>query len=394
MSVAVKERQDETIAWGFKQCAENRFSTEAPPFVIVDRRLKLLQGKTIIPSGERLTYAGLTGDLNMFALDFELPYHHNKFEISMITKAAKGGMYNFADPRPDAAWASTTRCMTDWFCYLDDNGIALPKLAEIPGFHVQSFYEDQLHVDALGLRQHACGSALRDLAYESAFGSSMDGAGTWQDKLDLCLHGATREFRAWQASERVSCTQPAFKSLALSLKRQDDFPVLKSKGRNCLYVSEWLLHKCDALYRANPTWRAQQRFAFFWGLHGIWDVAHRVRPRFELTDSEAAELEQKRLCGLMAFYSLNLDSSTTTRPGYNIIPKFIFVDMMARRAVRTKVSHHLFWTFRTEHHMGHIAKIMNKTHGASSKKRVIERWLVSFWLWLNEECDDASLVPS
>ena len=160
-------------------------------------------------------------------------------------------------------------------------------------------------------------------------------------------------------------------------------------------MSEWLLHKCDALYRANPTWRAQQRFALFWGLHGIWDVAHRVRPRFELTDSEAAELEQKRLCGLMAFYSLNLDSSTTTtRPGYNIIPKFNFVDMMARRAVRMKVSHHLFWTFRTEHHMGHIAKIMNKTHGASSKKRVIERWLVSFWLWLNEECDDASLVPS
>jgi hypothetical protein len=128
----------------------------------------------------------------MFALDFELPYNHNKFEISMITKAAKGAVYNFADARADAAWASTSRCMTEWFSHMDDNGIAVPKLAEIPGFHAASCFAGQLHVDALGLSQHACGSALRDLAYESAFGSSMIGAGTWQHKLDLCLHGATR----------------------------------------------------------------------------------------------------------------------------------------------------------------------------------------------------------
>jgi hypothetical protein len=153
-------------------------------------------------------------------------------------------------------------------------------------------------------------------------------------------------------------------------------------------VSEWLLHKCEALCRADPSRRAQQRFALVWGLHCIWDVAHRVRPRFELTDPEASELEERRLCGLIALFSLHVDSTTIARLGCNIIPEFNFVDMMARRAVRTKLSHHLFWTFRTEHQMGQIAKIMNKTHGSSSKKRVIERWLVDFWLWLNEDLDE------
>ena len=386
MDAAVKERQDETIAWGFKQSAQNKYELEAPPFVIMCRHRRELQGQEIMSTGERLTYAGFTGDLMMFALDFELPHHYNREQISMVTKAAKSGPNNFADPRKEAAWASTARDVTEWLTHLEDNDLELPKLAEIPGFHTHNMYEDQLHMDALGLRQHSCGSVLRDLCYESEFGASMHGPGTWQDKLNACLHGATREFTEWQSVNGVHCTQSAFKTLGLSLHRQDDFPILKAKGKNCISVSQWLLQKCESVYRADPTnWVKQQRFTLLWGLCGLWEVPHRIRPRFELTDAEADELEKHRLCALLAYYNLHRESAMSPRPGYNITPKFNSVDVMCRRASRTKVSQHLFWTFRTEHHMGFLAKTMFKTHGASSKRRVVERWLVAFWTWLMED---------
>ena len=32
--------------------------------------------------------------------------------------------------------------------------------------------------------------------------------------------------------------------------------------------------------------------------------------------------------------------------------------------------------------MGKLAKIMYRTHGATSKRRVLELWLIDFWIWL------------
>jgi hypothetical protein len=267
--------------------------------------------------------------------------------------------------------------------HLDSINSELPELGHVLGFHTTNFFEDQLHADALGLRQHACGSCLRDLCDAGHFGPLPAGPGKWQEKLDAQLQRATLEFHRWLADSRLSSTQAAFRTLGLTLKRQDDSACLKAKGKNCITVSQWLLSKTRQISAANPTdLHDKMRVALFLGLDGIWDVPHRIRPRFELTVAEADELESHRLCARSAMYSLHRDAQMRGAPAYNLTPKYHQTDELCRRSSRTRVAAHLFWCFRAEDHMGKLAQIMYRTHGATSKRRVLELWLIDFWIWL------------
>ena len=115
------------------------------------------------------------------------------------------------------------------------------------------------------------------------------------------------------------------------------------------------------------------------GLHGIWSVAHDIRPRWEFTAAETQHLEFHRATALMSFYMLHVDAASKGIKRYNLIPKYYQVDEMCRRAIRTSVSHALSWCFRAEDQMGALAKIMYKVHGSTSSKRTIQRWLIQFW---------------
>ena len=245
-----------------------------------------------------------------------------------------------------------------------------------------------MHADALGVRQHACGSALRDLCEEGRFGEypTGPGSGTWNDKLDGCLRTAYLEFEAWLGVHKLTCSQPQFTSLTLTLHSSVGSACLKAKGRNCVTVSQWLLSVLEPIAIANPGDRlAQHRLGLFHGLVGLWTVPHEMRPRFILTDDEKRNLELYRCCVLASYYFLHCQKARSGKVGYSLVPKLHQVDHMVRRSLRCSISYHIFWCFRAEDFMGSIAKLAGQTHGATTIRRVVERWLVQFSTWLQED---------
>ena len=58
---------------------------------------------------------------------------------------------------------------------------------------------------------------------------------------------------------------------------------------------------------------------------------------------------------------------------------------VVRRAIRTRVSWALYWTFSSEDMMGSLAKLGAKTHGATLHKRALERWIVAWWAKITDD---------
>ena len=388
MNEIVQERMDETVAWSFNCCATNSFDISAAPgFIDFDQKRLLQSACCLIESDELLVYAGLIGDWMMMALDFDMPCHYNKWEICMLDCACKGGVNNFVDFRLSAPWAHMSRTLAEYFAAVVGAGKNLHPFTKIPGFHTFNFFEDQLHCDALGGRQHANGTILRDLSIEGHFGPHYAGPGNWNTKLDTCLGHAFKEFQVFLKRNRLVCSQPLFKTLALSMHHPDDYPCLKSKGRNSCFVTEWLLEKTKAISEADPTNTiAQQRFALMWGLHGLFDLPNRIKPRWELTALETSELEAYRLTALLSYSTLSRARAEApgVERGFNMIPKLHATDHMCRRSIKTSISAALFWCFKTEHVMGELAKACGRTHASTTMIRVLQRWLVDFYLWLEE----------
>ncbi len=383
-SKLIEERVDKTIAWSARAAAHNVNPSDAPfEECRLDKRRQAKAGTACSAHGHRLVFCATTGDWPILALEFQLPFHYNCDHICMMDLACKVGSCNFADFRWQSEWALTERKMAEFIASLPNGEEDLHQLGRIPGWHTHSFMEDQLHCDALGPRQHLCGTMLRDLSYEGAFGAfdTRRGGGSWHEKLDKCLLQASVEFQADLAQEGKTCSQQTFTTLKLSMHRQDDFPVLKAKGHNCITISKWLMKKVKGLPMNEVNCH---RFACLRGFVGLWDVVHDMRPRFELTEVEKDVLCKFRESALGSYLWLHERSVLAHRRGFNMIPKLHQMDHMVRRSVVTGVAFHTWWCFKAEDLMGRLAKISANTHGATTMKRVIQRWLVQWWLWIKE----------
>ena len=167
------------------------------------------------------------------------------------TKAA--GARNFADARPHVGWSKEERSIKEYLDYLEEKGLDLKELSLIPGWHTHNFFEDELHCDGGGVRQHGNGSLLVDLSEAGHFGPKPSaGSGLWHERLDCCLRVVTTQFQSWLGANRISCSQPDFNHLSLTMHSKTDFPVLKAKARNSITVTQWLLSKVTPIALANP----------------------------------------------------------------------------------------------------------------------------------------------
>jgi hypothetical protein len=187
-------------------------------------------------------YAGACGDNKFKKEDFGLPYWWKSFELCEVCEATQSGAMNFADFRIDAPFVSRLRRTVDVLAAIQAGGGNYPLL-RLEGWHCGNNFEDLLHDDLLGPRQHLCGGVLKQLCDESHFGAFAE-VTEWMRRLDAQLSVAFTEFCSWCTLKRIGQSQSRFTHLSLSLKSKSSWPILKAKAKNCQVVSEWLLSVC------------------------------------------------------------------------------------------------------------------------------------------------------
>ncbi len=370
----------EAIAWSANAGAIGVHPSAPPPGQTLTKALQAKAGQPITANGTKLAFIGITGDWEFQTNDFTVPWGYSTEEICTKCYAKKSGPHNnFANAHRDADWSKRIRPLSEYIASMtnSEGDLVWNPMCAIRGFHTHGMWEDQVHADMLGVRQHLNGSIIRDLAVEGTWGS-MPPRGNWNDKLDTCLIPAYAEFCKWQKLNNQQCTQPMFSSLKLSLHVATDPATLKAKAKNNTVVSRWLLDVVTK--QVDPSNElSMQRYCCLWGFVTLFDIPEQIRPRFVFTESEVVELEKARSAALLGFYWLHKKSIECGRYGYNITPKFHQVDEMIRRGLRTRISWHLWWTFCSESAMGNWAKLCGKSHGATIMRRPVERWVMGFW---------------
>ena len=374
----------QTIVWSCNAAMRNRHPHSGPyETQALQKTLQTLSGQPIRADGVTLTFAGFTGDWAFVAADFDMEWHYNTEQVCHMCKAAKhGAVLNLSDASENAAWnkPENARSLADYITSLISRG-RQPEhwnpLTSLCGFHTHGFFEDQLHCDCLGIRQHCNGSSLVSLCFEGTWGD-MSASGTWSDKLDSVLATAHVAFSVWCTRNQITTSHPVFNCLNLHMHKASDYAQLKSKGHNSAMITKWLLTVCeDAVDVSKP--ESGLRFSLMWGLNALWDIPHDCRPRFVYSDAEAVQLETARKVALMSLYGLHKFYAMKGEHLFNIVPKFHQVDHMCRRQIRSKLACSLWWCFASESAIGSVARTAGKTHGASTNRRAVQRWITFFW---------------
>ncbi len=312
-----------------------------------------------------------------------MEWHYGVEECCTTCKATKHGTtLNMADARDCAPWNKPENMRT-----LDDYVVSLQRrfpdpahwnpLTQIIGFNIQGFFEDQLRCDCLGVRQHANASCLLTLAKHEKWGP-LPLRGDWGYKLDTVLSEAYNDFSRWCLTNGEENTQQVFKCLNLSMHKRSDFPILKSKGRNSVVVTKWLMKVAEGCQDSRDV-VSMFRYSLLWGLDMLWNIPHDCRPRFVLTEEELEQLAIARKSALLSFYALHHIFSTKGESLFNITFKFHQCDHMRRRQIRSKLACWLFRCFASEHSIGSVARVAGATHGASTNRRAVQRFICLFW---------------
>ena len=333
-----------------------------------------------------MAFSGPTGDWKWKREEFGLPFHYSCRSICEACFAESGpGPYNFCNALMSAPWALTRRSLPDLLYAIADRDDDKP-LTSMPGFHNQSFFEDVMHDDLLGLRPHACGAALKELADSGVYGT-FDDIGPWEERLDAQLAVAYVKFCDWAGQKGMGHSHPKFTHLQLTLKRKTSEPILKTKAKNCVVVCAWIASEASEF---KPGTYGEIRAMVLNAFVSLWDLLHATRfPNWELSDAQVASLKTIREELLLGYHWLSKENYGSGKAAYHCIPKFHKVDKMLRRAIRTKVSPTMFWTFLSESQMGITARLVNNLHGASSGRRGVQRWLLFFFDYLRDRMPSA-----
>ena len=146
---------------------------------------------------------------------------------------------------------------------------------------------------------------------------------------------------------------------------------------NSVVVSKFLLSIASRV--RSDSEKLSHIHTMLWGMVEFWNVIDAVKPRFILTDSETTHLEVCRQAMLGSYYWIHSTCAARSEAKCNLIPKYHQVDELVRRAIRTQVSPHLWWTFSSEDAMGTWARLASKCHGASTMRTAVDKWLLCFW---------------
>ena len=160
------------------------------------------------------------------------------------------------------------------------------------------------------------------------------------------------------------------------LRRDLDFPWLKSKAANAAVITKFLYRKYAELDNIDSEDSLVR--VTLWGFMQMYDIV-KHKNRWLTTDLRSS-LEAARAAALYGFNALcHLNScAAPPRPFFNMKPKFHQIDKIMRHAVRTGLNPRNYWTMGDESWGGDVARMAAMLHPASSQKRGVQRWLIAY----------------
>jgi len=264
----------------------------------------------------------------------------------------------------------------------------MPVLCRLRGFHVLNTFEDTLHDDLIGVRLDVLGSSLLELSREGAFGPPPP-TGSWKIKLNAQLSTAHLQFNSWLALRGEECSQAEFSHLNLSMTTLDCWPTLKSKAKNAAFITAWLSEVAKGFVSDEFT---EVRSACLDAFAKIWTLTNESKyPNWQLTDEQCEALETLRQMALLSLHWLSKHCNSHDVFRWKIRPKYHRMDHGLRRAVRTKISPSVYYTFSPEDFMGLVARMCGKCHGSTIIRRGVCRWLLSWFVEMSEV--EGTLLP-
>ena len=369
---------DEVIAWSFTLATKGRWPTCDHLGNTLTKHRAREAGGPLNPHGIIPVYAGTIGDWKFFAETFSLRHTWATEAVCSICEAHKGpGPKCLGNALDDAGWTLTQRTQAE---YMGQQVAAesLSPFCLIPGWHIFNMMEDALHDDYLGVRPSLVGSAMLELAHLGIWGAAPAGREPWKTTLDRQLSVAWDSFNHWLHAKNCNCNISPFKHNTISMQTLDNWPELKAKGAACGLVCAWLAPVAEAAAVDNPLPEHSFRAMALTGFDNL-STAYRMKDRSGgMTTAAAQFMEESRRKALLGFHACSKISAEAHRFRYRLTPKFHKLDHLLRRAVRTRLSPSLFWSFADEDMMKWMVQNAGKCHGLGIMQTPLRKWLVFF----------------
>lgn len=378
---------DQVAAWSFNVALTNEYPAldHRDDPICGRRRYKI--GNPLHRFGVLPVFAGTVGDWKWHWEVYNLQHYYNAEECCQNCHAVKDAnselcMHNFAE---DAPWTVTDRSLDDYL--LEQRQLdTLHPFCSIRGWHTKNIFEDVVHTDCLGVRWFANGGALWELCSQGHWGPVPQGP--WRESMNFCLRMAWHDFANWMAANNKRVNITPFTCNLLSMRVQTDWPALKSKAAAAATISEWLAPICQTVAeRAGATHLDRMRSLMLWGMDTLW---REYRAGWKLCDRRVLVFMKARKAALHGYHACakaHFDSGTFIYP---IIPKHHHFDHLLRRAIRTKISPCVLWTFSEEDMMKWMSNVTGRAHGLGTMQTPVCRWLVFF----SNEAEQAGLLIS
>ena len=292
------------------------------------------------------------------------------------------GETNYSNLRSDAKHWDTERSNA---IYMASEAARLSPISMTPGFHVQGVWPELMHGGPLGLNLTVAGSVLFEFADEAAWAPRLD-SGSFVEKLQNQLSAGFSEFKRWQSSSRIYCSQPRFTARRLCMGKKSNIPTLKAKAHNSSVVILWLEVEARKIHDRFPdNTYFRDRAAMLWGLAEFYRVCKRSGQW--MSEQELADLQVARDSALFLFRKLSGVADEEGTPLYPFRPKLHIVDECNRIAQATGENPTSTWTFSDEDNMRVMTLIAQSCHGATLEYSCLEKWVLQFFSGAESDSD-------
>lgn len=331
-------------------------------------RLKLA-AQPLASNGYTAVYTQTGADWKYLIELFKLPWTWETIEVCRFCRASRRGVLNYADTREDAQWTQTSRTDEDYLLAVGEP----PGRCQTLGWTLSTIVDDLQHDDLLGVRLNLCGSALKMFA-DACVWRPDDHARGWIEKMDRQLKQGYVRFQQYCKANSLEHSTTEFTHLSLSLRKKNDWAVLKSKAHNCAVISQWLCH--EAMMNAHLGERWDVLATTLRGFVEIFRMC--CLPVVRFSDAEVAAFATARKQAMEGFHWLSLDASKIPAYLFKVTPKLHKMDHSLRRSIATRLNPGTHWAFSSEDWIGYMSHLGNSCHSRTMHQRAAERWLVSF----------------
>ena len=151
---------------------------------------------------------------------------------------------------------------------------------------------------------------------------------------------------------------------------------MKCKQVNSARISIWLLSIYNTF--SNPNREQSLIRCLLWGLTSLWKVCS-VKS-IELDDDKLQLLIEARQAILYSYNALSSDFAVQGKALFSPRPKFHVIDETLRRCISSRLSPRQAMTLVDESICGQISKMAFQCHPLSMGRRVVDRWLLRFFV--------------